>query len=268
MTELELLKTAIIAALGGGEEILRVYHTDFDIETKSDNTPVTIADKGSSKRILKELSSTGLPSISEEEVIVDYEIRKLWPYFWLIDPLDGTKEFIKKNGEFAVNIALIKGDTPVIGVIYAPAIKELYFSTSGHGSYKLSDAEAFISNTEAWFEKLLPASKRLPLHQPPKKYTVVASRSYLSREVNERVQSLKSLYGQVDMINVGSSIKQCWVAEGKAHEYPRFGTTMEWDTAAGQCILKGSGKDLVDFETLRPLKYNKRDMENSFFIAR
>ncbi|MES2679304.1 MAG: 3'(2'),5'-bisphosphate nucleotidase CysQ [Bacteroidota bacterium] len=269
MDDSALLKMAIVAALKGGEEILKIYETDFYIETKSDNTPVTLADKGSSKRILTELSGSGFPVISEEEEIGSYEVRKNWHYFWLVDPLDGTKEFIKRNGEFAVNVALIKNETPVIGVIYAPVIKDLYFSRTAYGSFKLPNAPAFVnSNPVDWFDKLLPASRKLPLQKPQKNYTVVASRSHLSREVNARIEKLKTLYGVVDVINVGSSIKQCWVAEGKAHEYPRFGTTMEWDTAAGQVILEESGKKLVDIETTLPLRYNKERMENNFFIAK
>ena len=264
----ELLKIAILAALEGGEEILNIYKTDFDIETKSDNTPVTLADKGSSKRILRVLEGSGLPVICEEEAVSDFTVRKNWESFWLVDPLDGTKEFIKRNGEFSVNIALVRNEAPVIGVIYTPVLKDLYFSKAGHGSYKLGDAEIFIKNNPVdWYKIITHFSQKLPIQKIPKNYTLVASRSYLSRAVNARIEKLKKIYGVVDVINIGSSIKQCWVAEGKAHEYPRFGTTMEWDTAAGQCILEEAGKNLIDLGTMLPMRYNKEKMENNFFIA-
>lgn len=264
----ELLKLAISAAIKGGEEILKIYATDFYIETKLDNTPVTLADKAASKSIVKIISASGYPVISEEEEISDYSVRKNWNRFWLVDPLDGTKEFIKRNDEFAVNIALVENETSIIGVIYAPVLKNLYFSQTEGGSFKLENADSFItSNPQDWFEKLLQASEKLPLQKIPQNYTLVASRSHLSREINTHIEKLKSLYGQVDIINIGSSIKQCWVAEGKAHEYPRFGITMEWDTAAGQCILEGAGKKLIDLETNSPMRYNKENMKNHYFIA-
>jgi 3'(2'), 5'-bisphosphate nucleotidase len=269
MDQNRLLKLAIEAAMKGGEEILKIYNTNFLVETKPDNTPVTLADKASSKIILQVLSTSEIPAISEEEVVLDFTERKDWESFWLIDPLDGTKEFIKRNGEFTVNIALVKNELPVMGVIYTPVLKDLYFSVPNFGSFKLANADTFINGASAdWFEKLLPASQKLPLQKLPKNYTMVASRSYLSHEISDRIQHLRNLYGKVEVINIGSSIKQCWVAEGKAHEYPRFGTTMEWDTAAGQSILEGAGKQLLDLETNLPMHYNKEHMENNFFIAR
>jgi len=264
----ELLKLALVAALKGGEEILKIYDTDFYIETKLDNTPVTLADKASSRSIVKIVSTSGYPIISEEEEISNYSVRKNWDRFWLVDPLDGTKEFIKRNGEFTVNVALVENEIPIIGVIYSPTLKDIYFSINGGGSYKLCNAPDFIKiNVKDWYEKLISISQRLPLQKTPKNYTLVASRSHLSREINSHIIKLKSLYGQIDIINIGSSMKQCWVAEGRAHEYPRYGTTMEWDTAAGQCILEGAGKKLVDLETNLPMRYNKERLENNYFIA-
>jgi 3'(2'), 5'-bisphosphate nucleotidase len=268
MDKNELLKIAILAALDAGEEILKVYETDFYVETKSDHTPVTLADKGASRRILNVLSQSSLPIICEEEEVKTYSVRKNWKAFWMVDPLDGTKEFIKRSGEFSVNIALIENGAPTVGVIYTPVLKDLYFSTTGKSSYKLKNAETYIqSSATDWFEKIIPASQKLPLQKLPKNYTIVASRSYLSRAVNARIDKLTKVYGFVDVINIGSSIKQCWVAEGKAHEYPRYGTTMEWDTAAGQCILEGAGKNLIDLDTMLPMRYNKEKMENNFFVA-
>jgi 3'(2'), 5'-bisphosphate nucleotidase len=260
-----LLKLAINAALVAGEEILNIYETNFSVEIKSDNTPVTWADKNSSSSILKTLQSSQLPIISEEEDVMDYEIRKSWEHFWLIDPLDGTKEFVKRNGEFAINIALIENGIPVIGVIYAPVLKQIYFASKQNGSYTFS-FDKHVSDLLS--VDVFLSAKSLPLQKLPKRYTVIASRSHLSREVNARIETLKNLYGDVDIINCGSSLKQCLVAEGKAHEYPRYGTTMEWDTAAGQCILEQSGSALIDLETNSAMRYNKTSMKNNYFIAK
>jgi 3'(2'), 5'-bisphosphate nucleotidase len=258
-----LLKLAIQAALKAGEEILKIYDTDFYVETKSDKTPVTNADRASGKIIEKLLEITGIPVISEEETLADYNIRKSWLRVWIVDPLDGTKEFVKRNGEFAVNIALVENNKPVIGVIYAPALKELYFAAITLGGFKSITPEDFSDP-----ETILKNAVQLPSKKLPKNYTVVASRSHLSREINGHITKLKNIYGPVDVINIGSSIKQCWVADGLAHEYPRFGTTMEWDTAAGQCILEQTGGALLSFDAQLPLVYNKPEMQNGYFIAK
>lgn len=270
MVDSSLLKLAIVAAIKAGEEILKIYETKFSIEIKGDNTPVTLADKAASKSIIKTLTRTNIPIISEEEDIIDYEIRKTWSKVWIIDPLDGTKEFIKRNGEFTVNVALIENKIPAIGVIYSPVNKDLYFAHKGFGSFKIASPVLIqeISNSEFSMEYLVLNSKKLPSQNLPKKYTVVASRSHLSRELNQHIDKLKNMFGDVETINVGSSIKQCWVAEGIAHEYLRLGTTMEWDTAAGQCILEEAGSQLIDLENNLPMIYNKENMKNNFFIAK
>jgi 3'(2'), 5'-bisphosphate nucleotidase len=271
MDHISLLNLAINAAITAGKEILKIYETDFFVETKSDNTPVTLADKAASDSIILALTPTNIPIISEEEAILDYEIRKNWPRVWLVDPLDGTKEFVKRNGEFTVNIALIENKQPVIGVIYSPVSKDLYFAAVNYGSFKVDGPSVLVEKSKGdsdLVENLKKLGVKLPNQKLPKTYTVVASRSHLSKDINQHIDKLKNLYGAVDVINVGSSIKQCWVAEGKAHEYMRLGTTMEWDTAAGQCILEQSGSQLLDLETSLPMRYNKENMKNSFFIAK
>ncbi|MEO6302804.1 MAG: 3'(2'),5'-bisphosphate nucleotidase CysQ [Bacteroidia bacterium] len=271
MDNTALLKLAITAAIKAGQEILKIYETDFFVETKSDNTPVTLADKGASDSIINTLTVTDIPIISEEEDVLDYEIRKKWERVWLIDPLDGTKEFVKRNGEFTVNIALVENKQPVIGVIYSPVFKEIYFATVGFGSFKIKQHDVLSeinNNKPEMIDNLLKLAVKLPLLDLPKKYTVVASRSHLSKELNQHITKLKNVYGEVDTINVGSSIKQCWVAEGKAHEYLRLGVTMEWDTAAGQCILEQAGGQLIDLETNLPMRYNKENLKNNYFIAK
>ncbi len=271
MNHNDLLKLAITAALKAGQEILKIYETDFFVQTKSDNTPVTLADKGASDAIIKMLEPANIPVISEEEDIPGYGIRKKWERVWLVDPLDGTKEFVKRNGEFTVNIALIQNEQPVVGVIYSPVFKEIYLAASDYGSFKIKQHDVIeeLNKAETGIaERLLNKTVKLPLQALPKKYTIVASRSHLSKELNKHIDQLKNMYGDVDTINVGSSIKQCWVAEGKAHEYLRLGTTMEWDTAAGQCILEQAGAHLIDLETNKPMCYNKENMQNNFFIAK
>lgn len=269
MNYLELLQIAIEASALAGKEILQVYNTNFFVETKSDNTPVTEADKASGRCITKVLIQSGIPVISEEEEIVDYNMRKSWKQVWIVDPLDGTKEFVKRNGEFAVNIALVENNKPVIGVIYAPVSKMLYFGCSNLGSFKVENVEEILDPTSCKVRSdFFSYTKKLPVQQPPKDYTVVVSRSHLSREVNEHLNRLKYTFGTVETISVGSSIKQCWVAEGLAHEYPRYGRTMEWDTAAGQCILEQSNGTLLDLQTGKPMLYNKADMQNNFFVAK
>ncbi len=264
----ELLRLAVKAAIQAGEEILKVYSTDFAVQTKSDNTPVTRADKISGRCITGILSEAGFPVISEEEEVSSYKQRKDWERVWIVDPLDGTKEYIKRNGEFAVNIALVEHGKPVIGVIYAPVFRDIYFAAKGLNSYKIIQHDLVHELTkENISDNLFDYARQLPLQALPATYTVVASRSHLSREVNGRISELKNLYGEVELISVGSSIKQCWVAEGRAHEYPRFGDTMEWDTAAGQCILEETGGKLVEYESRQPLHYNKEKMLNPYFIA-
>lgn len=269
MDNIELLKLAINAAFKAGEEILKIYSTDFYVETKSDNTPVTLADRASGECITKILAVSDIPVISEEEEILDYSIRKTWPRVWIVDPLDGTKEYVKRNGEFAVNIALVENNKPVIGIIYAPVIKDIYFAYAGGGSFKITQHDMIVELTKKNItEHLFEFAKKLPAQKLPKTYTVVGSRSHLSRDINAHVDKLRVLYGDVDMISVGSSIKQCWVAEGKAHEYLRYGITMEWDTAAGQCILEEAGCQLIDLETELPMVYNRENMHNNYFIAK
>jgi len=269
MDQRQLMELAVAAAFHAGEEILKIYTTDFHVETKSDNTPVTLADKASGKRISSMLTESGYPVISEEEKIADYEKRKTWEHVWIVDPLDGTKEFIKRNGEFTVNIALVENGRPVIGVIYAPVMKDLYFASRDNGAYKITQHENILEfSNDKITADLFRFAKKLPLQKPPKEYTVIASRSHLNREINAHIEDLKNIYGQVNMINIGSSIKQCWVAEGRAHEYARFGLTMEWDTAAGQCILEESGSRLIDLVTDLPMRYNKENLQNNYFIAK
>jgi 3'(2'), 5'-bisphosphate nucleotidase len=265
----QYLQIGIRAALLAGEKILAVYANDFSVEMKEDKTPVTLADKLSNETIEKELFQTGIPVLGEEGYQIPYEERNESELIWVVDPLDGTKEFIKRNGEFTVNIALIQKGKPILGIIYSPVFKDLYYSGKGIGAFKL-DRHKHIelgSIFDIPLEGLMRQSMRLPFIQE-NKFTVVASRSHLSSETFHHIEKKRKEYGEVEITNTGSSIKMCWVAEGRAHEYPRAGRTMEWDTAAGQCIVEESGGEIVDWQDEKPLIYNKPNVENPWFIAR
>ncbi|MFC0297001.1 3'(2'),5'-bisphosphate nucleotidase CysQ [Geobacillus jurassicus] len=254
-------------SLDAGKEILQVYENDFNVESKEDDSPLTLADKKSHETIVKGLSSLypNIPVLSEEGKSIPYETRKEWNYFWLVDPLDGTKEFIKKNGEFTVNIALIEAGKPVVGVIYAPVLDTAYFAKKSVGSFKLANASTVEIQDDV---ELVNASVRLPLETKKEKISVVASRSHLSPETEEYIHQIKEKYGEVDITSAGSSLKFCLVAEGKADVYPRFAPTMEWDTAAGQAIVEQAGGLVFNTKTSEDLTYNKENLLNPWFIVR
>jgi 3'(2'), 5'-bisphosphate nucleotidase len=259
----ELLFTSINAALKAGEAILNVYESDFAVEHKEDKSPLTLADKNAHEVICSLLDPAGFPVLSEEGKNIAYSERGAWPYFWMVDPLDGTKEFVRRNGEFTVNIALIHQQRSVLGVIYVPVTKTLYFAAEGLGSFKLLITDA-LGDT---LEQLIASSAKLPLPVSRTKTTVVASRSHLSEETTAFIDGLRTSHKELDFISSGSSIKLCLVAEGSADIYPRFAPTMEWDTAAGQAICELAGKKVTDYTTNKTLLYNKPDLLNNWFIV-
>jgi 3'(2'), 5'-bisphosphate nucleotidase len=269
MDHTQLLHMAVKAALKAGEEILSIYNTDFKVEIKSDSTPVTKADKAASKSIIADLAPSNIPVLSEEDEHFAFQKRKDWPRIWIVDPLDGTKEFVKRNGEFTVNIALVEDHHPVIGLIYSPVFRHLYYASKNKGSFKINehDVIAEINSGNFSVEKLLSKAISLPTHKSPDAYTIVASRSHLSKEVSARISKAKLQNKEVNIINTGSSIKFCLVADGLAHEYPRYGTTMEWDTAAGQCIVEEAGGTVLDLATNAPMVYNRENLRNNDFIV-
>jgi 3'(2'), 5'-bisphosphate nucleotidase len=254
--EIEVNKVIDIA-FAAGAEIMGVYAKDFDVEIKGDNSPLTEADRKANAVILQGLQALypNIPYISEEVKATPYEERKNWTRFWLIDPLDGTKEFIKKNGEFTVNIALIENGEPVLGVVYAPALNEGYAGAKGLGAYKYDATGKLeaISNTEHYSSK--------------SKIIVVGSRSHETPETIAFVEQLKAGGKEIEFVATGSSLKLCLVAEGKADVYPRFGPTMEWDTAAAHAVALYAGKNVVNSETGKPLQYNKENLLNPYFIV-
>ena len=263
------LLCAIKAALQAGEDIMKVYQdplSDFEVEKKADNSPLTIADKKSHQRIVSFLEQMPYPILSEEGKQIDYTIRKEWNELWIVDPLDGTKEFIKRNGEFTVNIAWVKNSVPVLGVIYVPVKKVLYYGCEKLGAYKITDISSlsFSETIESLIQKSLP----LPIKEKRETFMVVASRSHLSYETESYIKELEKTHSAVQTLSVGSSIKICFVAEGVADVYPRFAPTMEWDTAAGHAIVRASGKEIYQENTSNNLVYNKKDLLNPWFVVR
>lgn len=258
-----MLYKAIQSALMAGEEILKVYNSNFEVQQKEDNSPLTLADKRAHETISELLKSTDYPVLSEEGKDMPYEERANLPYFWMVDPLDGTKEFVKRNGEFTVNIALIHQQRAILGVIYVPVTKMLYYGGHGIGAYKL-ELTSFLNMDMV---AIMSRSRKLPLAEGPKNFTVVASRSHLSETTRDFIDGLKLQHKHVDFISSGSSIKLCIVAEGNADVYPRFAPTMEWDTAAGQAICEAAGKQVIDYTTNQRLLYNKPNLLNNWFIV-
>ena len=261
----EILKIAIEAAVEGGAAIMEVYASDdMGVEYKSDDSPLTLADKKCNDVINSHLKDTGIPIISEENRQIDFEDRKDWDICWIVDPLDGTKEFVKRNGEFTVNIALVKEGKPALGVIYVPVSKELYFADVENSQANKIALETH--NTEEVID-FSDDHGITPSKKDHKNIRVVGSRSHMNEATENFVDSLKEPSVHVDIVSKGSSLKFCLVAEGKADVYPRFAPTMEWDTAAGQAICEAVGLKVTSKETDGPLLYNKENLLNPWFIV-
>ena len=259
----QLLQTAIIAAIHAGNRIMEIYDTeDFGINLKADNSPLTKADVASHDIITEYLSNTEIPILSEEGRTIPYSERATWSRLWIVDPIDGTKEFIKRNGEFTVNIALIDNQHPIAGVVLVPASGELYFSSQEIGSFKTTNLHTDLSLAER-----LKDAKKLPIKSGERPITVVSSRSHPSKETSDFIETLEKRHKEVAIISKGSSLKLCMVAEGIADYYPRFAPTMEWDTAAGQAICNHAGCTVTDWETKNSLQYNRKELLNSWFLV-
>ncbi len=253
--EREQIERLIETAKKAGDRIMDFYSAPIEVELKADNSPLTLADSAAHQIILQDLKRffPELPVISEEQKNLDYEIRKNWDRTWMVDPLDGTKEFIRKNGEFTVNIALIEDGRPVFGIVYLPAKKQLYYGMEGKGAfYRTGDAEHKIN-----------------VNPPEKggKLILAGSRSHQSPEIEKFIERQKKNFSEVELLPAGSALKFCLVAEGNVHAYPRLGPTMEWDTAAGHAIVNAAGGWVLNFETGEELTYNKDNLLNPGFIA-
>lgn len=259
----ENLAIILEASLVAGTRIMEVYATDFDVEKKGDDSPLTIADKNANEVINQYLEKTSFPIISEENKQIDYTVRKEWSTCWIVDPVDGTKEFIKRNGEFTVNIALVENGTPIMGVIYVPVSKTLYFTgDNGKQSFKMDDISEGILISEI----LKNATPISPIKIDDSVVKVVGSRSHLNDDTKAFVSEFQKKH-EVEIVSKGSSLKFCLVAEGEAHIYPRYAPTMEWDTAAGHAICQAAGVQVIDVTTNEPLKYNKENLLNPYFIV-
>jgi 3'(2'), 5'-bisphosphate nucleotidase len=261
----DLTLAAILAAIEAGKEILDVYESAFEVELKDDKSPLTLADKRAHNMIVKMLEESAIPILSEEGHSLAFDERKQWATMWIVDPLDGTKEFVKRNGEFTVNIALVENGVPTMGVIYVPVDETLYFGAEGMGAFRVSKA-AQIKDTktlEEWISQgvVLPEKQDRP-------YTLVGSRSHMSDETAKFFEDVRRQYPNSEVISKGSSLKICMVAEGSADVYPRFAPTMEWDTAAGHGIAKAAGLEIYQANSVKPLEYNKEDLLNPWFIVK
>lgn len=269
----QYLIAAVDAAVKSGGEILGIYQSDFAVEMKEDNSPLTLADKRSHAIIKAGLVDFGIPIISEEGKNIPYKIRRRWSKVWIVDPLDGTKEFIKRNGEFTVNIALIEDGRPVMGVVYAPVPEWLYFSSTEVGAFKLKNInpDTFESNKamadEDRLQTWLKKASRLPMDQSRMIYTIVGSRSHCTPELEAFVEAKRQEKGNIEFVAAGSSLKICLVAEGAADIYPRLGPTMEWDTAAGQAIAQYASARVYVHGSGEDLKYNRKEMLNPWFVV-
>ncbi|MFT4660454.1 MAG: 3'(2'), 5'-bisphosphate nucleotidase [Ulvibacter sp.] len=261
----KLAKLAIEASYYAGLEIMKIYANDFDVEIKADNSPLTLADKNANDVITGFLEKTDLPILSEEGREMSFDERKDWEYYWNVDPLDGTKEFVKRNGNFTVNIALMYKSIPIFGIIYIPVSDDLYFGGADIGSFK---HEGFSSKKDWSYDDMADQKNKLPNQELPTKYTIAASSSHLSKETQEHIQELENNNGDIELISRGSSLKICLVAEGAVHEYPRFAPTMEWDIAAGHGIILGVGKDIIDHSTNKSIQYNKENLLNNWFTVK
>ena len=253
MNHNDMIKIASEAALMAGEEIMKIYNDSefIDFKKKKDNSPLTKADRASHNIISKILKNTKIEIISEEKKITEFDKRKKWKYYWLVDPLDGTKEFIKKNGEFTVNIALIKNNIPYIGIVYCPTFKTLYWNDPKTGSYK-----KHINN-------VIKLKKREEINFKDPNLRVVTSRSHM----NEETESFLTKLNKPQIVPVGSSLKILFLAENNADIYPRYGPTMEWDTAAAHAIANGSNVKLFKSNDKSEISYNKKNLLNPFFLA-
>jgi 3'(2'), 5'-bisphosphate nucleotidase len=251
MTTPLLIDDLLQLARDAGAAILEVYNTDFDVERKQDDSPLTQADLASHHTIVEALQrlTPDIPVLSEESASIPFETRQSWDRYWLIDPLDGTKEFIKRNGEFTVNIALIEGDRPTLGVVYAPVLDRLYYGSDSEGAW-LQEGDAAVKQIQ------VASQRRHPV-------LVAGSRSHAGESLQRYLVNL----GEHELVSMGSSLKLCLVAQGEADLYPRLGPTSEWDTAASQAVVEAAGGRVTTLD-MQPLRYNTKDslLNPEFFV--
>lgn len=240
------IEEIIFIAKEAGKKALEIFNQDFNIYYKKDKSPLTEADLLVNEYICKSLDKYNIAIISEENKNIPYDIRKNWEYCWLIDPINGTKEFINKNKEWTINIALIHKNKPILGIVYAPALDLIFYANKNQGAYK--------------------NGTKLPMIKSNDTYKIVASKSHLNDETLNFINNINTNLNK-EFISIGSSLKLCFVASGEADCYPRLAPTMEWDTAAAQAIVEEAGKKVYDYNTLKTLEYNKENLLNPYFIV-
>lgn len=291
------LALAVQVSLQAGREILEVYRREFTVDTKEDLTPITEADRRSHRVILERLGgASAYPVLSEEGRDIPFAERRGWRTYWLVDPLDGTKEFVKRNGEFTVNLALMDPEGPLLGVVYAPVPEILYCAFRGGGAYRLLEPVARVPGLAVEPPGRPPRADRLAQPQPPQaglaeallaaaeplprrgsleldewhrrpRITVMASRSHRGPAFERYVEGLRRYAEEIEIRPLGSALKPCVVAAGEADIYPRFGRTMEWDTAAAHAIVREAGKRMIALESGQELVYNKPELVNPSFLV-
>lgn len=260
-----LCAQAISCGINAAEAIMEVYYTSFEYVLKNDGSPITAADNKSNQIISDALGKTGIPIISEESKQVDFEIRKNWEYFWLVDPLDGTKDFLNRNDEFAINIALVKDKVPMLGIIISPVMQKAWWGLTGLGNFVLQWKES-ISEIDS--KRLLEVSKPIKVYYHNVMPSVLVSRFHLDPETCALIQKIKEIHPSLEVTTMGSSLKYCDIVEGRAAIHFRCsGGTSEWDTAAGHAMLLAAGGNIVDIHSQEPLQYNKSDLKNPGFVA-
>lgn len=266
MVDKQLISKAVYAAMAAGAEILDVYcQQQVEVDYKADKSPVTKADIRAHAAIVKILEPTEIPILSEEGVHLPYAHRKLWKMLWVIDPLDGTNEFVAKSDDFCVNIALVENGAPVMGVLYSPVRDTVWFGAIDIGAYKIERATNAIDDFS--FESMISLAISLPYRNTGDEFVFVASRSNLNAETKAYIDKISTQHTQTRIAHVGSALKFTLLAEGLANLYPRFATTSEWDTAAGHAILRAIGGEVFQNESSKPLEYNKECLDNPGFIA-
>jgi 3'(2'), 5'-bisphosphate nucleotidase len=264
----ELLQSAFRAAIIAGKRILEIFNTeDFHVSMKSDNSPLSSADKEAHEIIKRLLLNSRIPVLSEEGRDMQFEERKSWDILWIVDPLDGTRQFIQKRQEFTVNIALVVGGNPLFGVVYAPAIGDLYLGIKDMGSFKIYVGDRDLLSLS--FQQIIAESKKLdPSTKSNNTYTILASYHHINKETLEYIDEVRKIHPDAEVKKVGSSLKMCMLADGIGDVYVRYTDTYEWDTAAAQTILEGVGWSINAIDTDKPLTYNKESLLNPYFICK
>lgn len=255
---LSISSIPIRAAIEASRAIMEIYEGEFERVEKKDGSPVTIADITSSEILREHLKETSIPITGEERKKAPFDVRKVWTKSWCIDPLDGTKEFIKRNGEFVINIALLQGNKASFGLIASPVQQKIILGGPQFGAYAFSFVDA--EHPDKW-EKLEALQ---PIQDP---ITVISSRSHYTGDILSLIHSIEENYNKFESIKMGSALKFFHLVTGKADVYPRFAPTMEWDIAAGQAVFEAIGGEIIDIQTGKPLEYNKKNLMNPFFIA-